>query len=59
MTSVTDRIDLKSATEIFEKLRTNRKIKLPGNLTNSIDSIISNNMTRRTEGYTNELSDIR
>ena len=59
MTSVTNRIDLKSVTEIFDRLRTSRKIKLPEDLTNSIDSTISNNMTAGMEEYADDLSDIR
>ena len=59
MTSVTNRIDLKSSTAIFDRLRTSRKIKLPGDLTDSIDGIISNNITSGAEGYANELGGIR
>ena len=59
MTSVTHRIDLKSVTETFNRLRTSRKIKLPGNLTDSIDGIISNNITSGAEDYANELGGIR
>ena len=59
MTSVTNRIDLESVKEIFGRLRTSRKIKLPEDLTNSIDATISNNMTPRMEDYADELSEIR
>ena len=59
MTSVTNRIDLESVKEIFGRLRTSRKIKLPEDLTNSIDATISNNMTTRMEDYADELSEIR
>ena len=59
MTSVTSRIDLKSVIEIFDQLRTGHKIKLQDDLTNSIDSIISNNITARTEEYADDLSEIR
>ena len=59
MTSVTNRIDLKSARSIFDSLRTNLKIKLPGDLIDSIDGIIMNNMTVTMDEYTNDLSDFR
>ena len=59
MTSVTNRIDLKSARSIFDSLRTNLKIKLPGDLINSIDGIIMNNMTNTMDDYTFDLSEIR
>ena len=59
MTSVTQRIDLKSVTETFNRLRTSRKIKLPGDLTDSIDGIISNNITSGAEDYADELGGIR
>ena len=59
MTSVTNRIDLKSARSIFDILRTSFKIKLPDNLINSIDGIIMNNMTDTMDDYTFDLSEIR
>ena len=59
MTSVANRIDLKSARSIFDSLRTSLKIKLPVDLMNSIDGIIINNMTTSMDGYANELSEIR
>ena len=59
MTSVTKRIDLKSTTETFNRLKTSRKIKLPGDLTDSIDGIISNNITSGAEDYADELGGIR
>ena len=59
MTSVTNRIDLKSVTEIFGRLRTSRKIQLPEDITNSIDVTISNNMTAGMENYADDLSEIR
>ena len=59
MTSVTNRIDLKSVNEMFGRLRTGRKIKLSEDLTNSVDSIISNNTTAKMEEYTDELSEMR
>ena len=59
MTSVTNRIDLKSARAIFDSLRTNLKIKLPDDLINSIDGIIMNNMTNTMDDYTFDLSEIR
>ena len=59
MTSVTNRIDLKTARSIFDSLRTSFKIKLPGDLINSIDGIIMNNMTNTMDGYTYDLSEIR
>ena len=59
MTLVTNRIDLKSARSIFDSLRTSLKIKLPDDLMNSIDGIITNNMTSTMDDYTYELSEIR
>ena len=59
MTSVTNRIDLKSARSIFDSLRTSFKIKLPDDLINSIDGIIMNNMTNEMDDYTFDLSEIR
>ena len=59
MTSVTHRIDLKSVTETFNRLRTSRKIKLPGDHTDLIDGIISNNITSGAEDYADELGGIR
>ena len=59
MTSVTNRIDLKSARSIFDSLRTSLKIKLPVELMNSIDGIIMNYMTAFLDDYAYELSDIR
>ena len=59
MTSVTNRIDLKSVNEMFGRLRTGRKIKLSEDLTNSVDSIISNNMTAKMEEYADDLSEMR
>ena len=59
MTSVTNRIDLKSARSIFDSLRTSLKIKLPDDLINSIDGIIMNNMTNTMDDYTYDLSEIR
>ena len=59
MTSVTNRIDLKSARSIFDSLRTSLKIKLPVDLINSIDGIIINNMTTSMDDYANDLSEIR
>ena len=59
MTSVTNRIDLKSARSIFDSLRTSLKIKLPDDIINSIDGIIINNMTTSMDDYAYELSEIR
>ena len=59
MTSVTNRIDLKSARSIFDSLRTSLKIKLPVDLMNSIDGIIMNNMTAFLDNYAYDLSHIR
>ena len=59
MTSVTDRINLKSAKAIFDNLRTSFKIKLPDDLIDSIDDIIMNNMTTSMEKYAFDLSEIR
>ena len=59
MTSVTNRIDLKSARAIFDSLRKSLKIKLPNDLINSIDGIIMNNMTNTMDDYTFDLSEIR
>ena len=59
MTSVSNRIDLESAREIFDNLKTNLQIKLPVDLINSIDGIITNNMTSTMDDYTYDLSEIR
>ena len=59
MTSVANRIDLKSARSIFDSLRTSLKIKLPVDLMNSIDGIIINNMTTSMDDYAYDLSEIR
>ena len=59
MTSLTNRIDLETVKEVFGRLRTSRKIKLPEDLMNSIDNIISNNRTAGMENYADELSEIR
>ena len=59
MTKVIYRVDLKSARTKFNELRTNFKIKLPIDLTSSIDGIIMNNMTSTMDQYANDLSGIR
>ena len=59
MTSVSNRIDLESAREIFDNLKTNLQIKLPVDLINSIDAIIMNNMTGFLNSYAYDLSAIR
>ena len=59
MTLVIKRIDLKSARSIFDSLRSSLKIKLPDDLMNSIDGIITNNMTSTMDDYTFDLSEIR
>ena len=59
MTLVTNRIDLKSARSIFNSLKTSLKIKLPVDLMNSIDGIITNNMTSTMDDYTYDLSEVR
>ena len=59
MTSVANRIDLKTARSIFDSLRTSLKIKLPVELMNSIDGIIINNMTTSMDDYAYDLSEIR
>ena len=59
MTLVTNRTDLKSARLIFDSLRTSLKIKLPVDLMNSIDGIITNNMTSTMDNYTYDLSEVR
>ena len=59
MTLVTNRIDLKSARSIFDSLRSSLKIKLPDDLMNSIDGIITNNMTSTMDDYTYDLSEVR
>ena len=59
MTKVVGRIELKSARIMFNSLRTNLKIKLPVDLTSSIDGIIMNNMTSTMDDYTYDLSEIR
>ena len=59
MTKVVGRIELKSARIMFNSLRTNLKIKLPVDLTSSIDGIIMNNMTAKMDQYAYDLSAIR
>ena len=54
-----NRINLKSARIKFNELRTSFKIKLPVDLTNSIDGIIMNNMTSTMDQYATDLSAIR
>ena len=59
MTKVVGRINLKSARTKFNELRTSFKIKLPVDLTSSIDGIIMNNMTAKMDQYAYDLSAIR
>ena len=59
MTKVVGRIELKSARIMFNSLRTSLKIKLPVDLTSSIDGIIMNNMTSKMDQYATDLSAIR
>ena len=59
MTKVVDRIELKSARTMFNSLRNSLKIKLPADLTSSIDGIIMNNMTSSMNQYVYDLSAIR
>ena len=59
MTKVVDRIELKPARIMFNSLRTSLKIKLPVDLTSSIDGIIMNNMTSKMDQYATDLSAIR
>ena len=54
-----NRIGLKSARIMFNSLRTNLKMKLPVDLTSSIDGIIMNNMTSTMDQYATDLSAIR
>ena len=54
-----NRINLKSARTKFNELRTSFKIKLPVDLTSSIDGIIMNNMTAKMDQYAYDLSAIR
>ena len=57
--NIYNRIELKSARIMFNSLRTSLKIKLPVDLTSSIDGIIMNNMTAKMDQYANDLSAIR
>ena len=59
MTEVIYRIKLKTARIMFNSLRTSLKIKLPVDLTSSIDGIIMNNMTAKMDQYVYDLSAIR
>ena len=54
-----NRIELISARIMFNSLRTSLKIKLPVDLTSSIDGIIMNNMTSAMDQYATDLSAIR
>ena len=57
--NIYNRINLKSARTKFNELRTSFKIKLPVDLTSSIDGIIMNNMTAKMDQYAYDLSAIR
>ena len=57
--NIYNRINLKSARIKFNELRTSFKIKLPVDLTSSIDGIIMNNMTSAMDQYATDLSAIR
>ena len=54
-----NRMNLKSGRIKFNELRTSFKIKLPVDLTSSIDGIIMNNMTSTMDQYATDLSAIR
>ena len=59
MTSIANRIDFRTAKNIFDELKLSQKIKMPNDVMNSINAIIESNMIITTEEYADELSDLR
>ena len=57
MTSLTNRISLPSARNLFDRLRKNYRIQLKPNLISAIQSIISNQLSNDIEIYTSESCD--
>ena len=59
MTSLTDRINLQAARELFDRLRRNSEISFNQVLVDAIDIIINGEMTNESEAYVSELCDFR
>ena len=59
MTSLTDRMSLKSARQLFNRLRKDSKIKLSCTLISRIEMIINNELTPDMQVYVSELCDLR
>ena len=59
MTSMTDRMSLKSARQLFNRLRKDSKIKLSCTLISRIEMIINNELTPDMQVYVSELCDLR
>ena len=59
MTSMTDRMSLKSARKLFNRLRKDSKIKLDRTLVSRIEMIINNELSAGMQVYVSELCDLR
>ena len=59
MTSLTDRITLQAARELFDRLRKGSKIRINNVLLDATDILINGEMTNETEAYVSELCDFR
>ena len=59
MTSLTDRISLQYARNLFNRLRRNSKVKLNPGLISVIQSIVADEISNDVETYTSELGDFR
>ena len=59
MTSLTDRMSLKSARKLFNRLRKDSKIKLGTSLVSDIEMIINNELSSDMQVYVSELCDLR
>ena len=59
MTSLTDRINLQAARELFDTLRRNSKISFNQVLVDATDILINGEMTNESEAYVSELCDFR
>ena len=59
MTSLTNRISLQYARNLFNRLRGNSKVKLNPGLISAIQSIVADEISNDVETYTSELCDFR
>ena len=59
MASLTDRISLQYARNLFNRLRRNSKVKLNPGLISVIQSIVADEISNDVETYTSELCDFR